>query len=62
MLHNHGKAEVAVMAGLGWREKCDGLPKGKLGNLKSKETHSEKKKYHLTATLNFLTALHKKIT
>lgn len=46
------------MAGLGWREKCDDLPKGELGNLKSKETHSEKKN-HLTATLNFLTALHK---
>lgn len=32
------------MAGLGWREKCDDLPKGELGNLKSKETHSEKKR------------------
>jgi len=48
------------MAGLGWREKCDDLQKGEnLGKRNSQVTHSEKKKYHLTAALNFLTALKK---
>lgn len=59
MLYNHHKDEVVTTARLRWREKCDDLQKEELGKLKSQGTHPKKRKYHLTATLNLLTALKK---